>query len=190
MTHVESTRRRPADNGVRTPEQLIDQVRNPYAAVDDLHRSLADALERAVTDLDHRFAHSDHLSAKYYRRMRYAEKYARMRESESVDFARERGVLTDRIARAVEAARDGEGMPVIVGILLDFSTNNTELRAMADANDIEHFTLGCRTPVGQCHGHAACPVERHEHGCYADDGANCEHPDEHPKSAAASGDLS
>jgi len=35
--------------------------------------------------------------------------------------------------------------------------------------------------VGQCQGHAACPVERHEHGCYADDGTNCDHPDEHPR---------
>jgi hypothetical protein len=35
--------------------------------------------------------------------------------------------------------------------------------------------------VGQCQGHAACPVERHEHGCYADDGTNCDHPDEHPQ---------
>ncbi|AXA95439.1 hypothetical protein [Microbacterium sp. PM5] len=35
--------------------------------------------------------------------------------------------------------------------------------------------------VGQCQGHAACPVERNEHGCYADDGTNCDHPDEHPR---------
>lgn len=32
--------------------------------------------------------------------------------------------------------------------------------------------------VGGCQGHAECPVEVHEHGCFADIGA-CDHPDEH-----------
>ncbi len=35
--------------------------------------------------------------------------------------------------------------------------------------------------VGECQGHAECPVERHEHGCFADDGSNCDHPEEHPE---------
>lgn len=53
-----------------------------------------------------------------------------------------------------------------------------ELRGPAEwvtAPDGEEFR------VGQCQGHAACPVERHEHGCYADDETNCDHPDEHPR---------
>lgn len=32
--------------------------------------------------------------------------------------------------------------------------------------------------VGECQGHDACPVETHEHGCFADIG-NCDHPEEH-----------
>lgn len=32
--------------------------------------------------------------------------------------------------------------------------------------------------VGACQGHSACPVDRHEHGCFADVG-NCDHPEEH-----------
>lgn len=33
--------------------------------------------------------------------------------------------------------------------------------------------------AGACQGHSACPVDRHEHGCFADDGANCDHPEDH-----------
>lgn len=33
--------------------------------------------------------------------------------------------------------------------------------------------------VGACQGHSACPVDRHEHGCFADDGINCDHPEDH-----------
>ena len=32
--------------------------------------------------------------------------------------------------------------------------------------------------VGQCQGHAECPVKTHEHGCSADVG-NCDHPEDH-----------
>ena len=59
---------------------------------------LADAIETLQTDLDARFEHSDHLSAKYYQRMRAAEKAAGVLASESADFERER----DEIAAEVE----------------------------------------------------------------------------------------
>lgn len=41
---------------------------------------LADTIEQLITDLDARFEHSDHQSAKYYQRMRAAEKEMHARE--------------------------------------------------------------------------------------------------------------
>lgn len=35
--------------------------------------------------------------------------------------------------------------------------------------------------VGACQGHVGCPVETHEHGCFADTG-NCDHPQDHEPS--------
>ena len=74
-----------------------------------LINALADAIEalvkerdQAVSDLDAGFAESDHLSAKYYRRMRDAEKHARMRASESADLERER----DELAAVIEKVKN------------------------------------------------------------------------------------
>lgn len=61
--------------------------------------ALLAALDAATRDIDARFAESDHLSAKYYQRMRDAEKHARMRASESADLERER----DELAAVIEA---------------------------------------------------------------------------------------
>ena len=57
-----------------------------------------DTLKQMQTDLDARFEHSDHQSAKYYQRWRDAEKHARMRASESADLERER----DELAAVIE----------------------------------------------------------------------------------------
>lgn len=69
-------------------------------ALSDKVDRLTDALEAAcatiaqlTTELDARFEHSDHTAAKYYQRMRAAEKEAAMRRSESADFERERDDL-------------------------------------------------------------------------------------------------
>lgn len=52
-----------------------------------------------------------------------------------------------------------------------------EIRPVTDqrvtAPDGEEFLAGA------CQGHSACPVDRHEHGCFADDGTNCDHPEDH-----------
>lgn len=71
-----------------------------------LINALADAIEalvkerdQAIRDLDAGFAESDHLSAKYYQRMRAAEKHARMRASESADLERERDELAAEVER-------------------------------------------------------------------------------------------
>lgn len=42
--------------------------------------------------------------------------------------------------------------------------------------------------VGQCQGHAECPVKTHEHGCYADVG-NCDHPEDHKPDGRGSDDA-
>lgn len=41
---------------------------------------LADTIEQLITDLDARFEHSDHTAAKYYQRMRAAEREMPARE--------------------------------------------------------------------------------------------------------------
>lgn len=71
---------------------------------------LADTIEQLITDLDARFEHSDHQSAKYYQRMRAAEKETRMRRSESADFERERdeaGDIETRLAELLWNLTDG-----------------------------------------------------------------------------------
>lgn len=35
-----------------------------------------------------------------------------------------------------------------------------------------------------CDGSNECQAERHLHGCYSDDGSNCDHPSEHEAAAA------
>ena len=78
-----------------------------------LINALADAIEalvkerdQAIRDLDAGFAESDHLSAKYYQRMRAAEKHARMRASESADLERERDELAAVIEDALAFCRE------------------------------------------------------------------------------------
>ena len=96
-------------------ETLIAEARNWASGREgwnqyehDLGYRLADAIEalvkerdNAIRDLDAGFAESDHLSAKYYQRMRDAEKHARMRASESADLERER----DELAAVIEKAK-------------------------------------------------------------------------------------
>lgn len=60
---------------------------------------------------------------------------------------------------------------------LDWIDLEPETAEWVTAPDGEEFR------VGECQGHKACPVERHEHGCFADEGTNCNHPEEHPESA-------
>lgn len=66
---------------------------------------LADTIEQLITDLDARFEHSDHQSAKYYQRMCAAEKEAAMRRSESADFERERDEAVERLDRVHKLAQ-------------------------------------------------------------------------------------
>lgn len=61
----------------RARSELIADLRfvgfsNGY--VRDLTNEAADAIEQLTTELDARFQHSDHTAAKYYQRMRDAEK--------------------------------------------------------------------------------------------------------------------
>ncbi|RLK47661.1 hypothetical protein [Microbacterium telephonicum] len=123
MTNVESTRRRPADNGVRAPEELIGKAaefRKALAEIDQeqnlndgslvsLWLNTADALERAIKDLDARFAESDHQSAKYYRRMRDAEREMHARELHH--FEEEQ--------RRVEAETERNRLAAVIGEITD-----------------------------------------------------------------------
>lgn len=68
-----------------------------------LARKLADALETLQTDLDARFEHSDHLSAKYYQRMRAAEREMHARELHHFEEEQKSAGLAAVIEKAQQA---------------------------------------------------------------------------------------
>lgn len=77
-----------------------------YGDIDNLLRLLADALDAATetieqltTDLDARFEHSDHTAAKYYQRMRAAEKEMHARELHHFEEEQRSAGLTSRLDR-------------------------------------------------------------------------------------------
>lgn len=63
-------------------ENLIGELRaiTGGTTIVRIVRAAADTIESLSTDLDARFEHSDHLSAKYYQRMRAAEREMHARE--------------------------------------------------------------------------------------------------------------
>lgn len=97
----------------------------------------------------------------------------RLARGESIrSAARQIGVhfsILDRFEKRATAAN----MPTAKRMLAWLATQSTD--QWLTAPDGEEFR------VGQCQGHAECPVATHEHGCFADIG-NCDHPEDHQPS--------
>jgi hypothetical protein len=99
----------PVEPGRPDYTALIARVRDYYTCADALHRDLADAVEQLTTDLDKRFEHSDHQSAKYYKRMREAEIRGDSVQAERDKVRAERDALREQLAAAeavIERVRD------------------------------------------------------------------------------------
>jgi hypothetical protein len=77
-----------------------------------------------------------------------------------------------RVIIAEDAARD----------VSDYATQRDDGTWPLDPRPTEQWVTapdGEEFLAGACQGHSACPVDRHEHGCFADDGTNCDHPEDH-----------
>ena len=92
---ADELRARTTEHARQNPEGSVDLALRAAGTID----ALVEERDEAIRDLDAGFAESDHLSAKYYQRMRAAEKAAGVLASESADFERERDELAAEVER-------------------------------------------------------------------------------------------